>query len=481
MSVRKALTFAFLDRYASLVIGMGATMILARLLTPADVAVFSIAAVLLGFLATVRELGAGQYLVRATELDGECIRAVWTVQLGLGLLLACVVAAGATPVAAVYREPRMRDIMLVLALGYLVNPFGSLTHAWLTRELRFESIALARFASTVTGAGLSVALAWRGAGPMSLALGSLASTVVYAVMLLPLRPRFFPWLPGVRGVKGVISFGGTLTAANLVWAVAKGAPEILLGRLQSLTVAGLYSRASGLVEIFHRFVTDIVHGVALSWFAREARQAGDFSRSFVKATGHVTAIGWTFCLTIVFLAHPIVFVLFGPQWGDAVDVARVLALAMMFGVPVTLCFAALVAAGAVTRAFHATVASALVHVALAAAAARFGLLHMGGACVVASAFGAVLFMRLTQRCVGFAWSDLRAALLKSAMVACCAALAPAMAWIAFGNGPDDILPCLAVGVTGAAAGFVGAVFLLGHPIREELVLLWVKVRALRGV
>jgi O-antigen/teichoic acid export membrane protein len=481
MSVRKALTFAFLDRYASLVVGMGATMILARLLTPADVAVFSIAAILLGFLATLREMGAGQYLVRATELDGESIRAVWTVQLGLGLLLACVVAAGATPVAAVYREPRMRDIMLVLALGYLVNPFGSLTHAWLTRELRFESIALARFASTIAGAGLSIALAWRGDGPMSLALGSLASTAVYAAMLLPLRPRSFPWLPGVRGVKRVISFGGTLTAASLVWAVAKGAPEILLGRLQSLTAAGLYSRASSLVEIFHRFVTDIVHGVALSSFAREFRQAGGFSQSFVAATGYVTAIGWTFCLTIVFLSRPIVYLLFGPQWDGAVDVARVLAVAMMFGVPVTLCFAALVAAGAVTEAFKATMASAVMNVALAAAAAGFGLLQVGGACVLGSAFGAVVFMRLTQRCIGFAWPDLRGALLKSAVVACCAAIAPATAWVAFGSGPGDILPSMAIGVTGGAAGFVAAAFLFGHPIREELRLLWAKVQALRGL
>ena len=56
MSVRRALTFAFLDRYASLIIGIAASMVLARLLTPAEVAVFSIATVLLGFLASVRDL-----------------------------------------------------------------------------------------------------------------------------------------------------------------------------------------------------------------------------------------------------------------------------------------------------------------------------------------------------------------------------------------------------------------------------------------
>lgn len=481
MSVRKALTFAFLDRYASLIIGITASMILARLLTPADVAVFSIATVLLGFLASVRDLGTGQYLVREKELDSERVRAVWTVQLGLGILLACVVAAAGIPVAAIYQEPRMLDIMLVLALAYLINPFGSLTHAWLTRELRYEPIALTHFSSTAAGSVVSVALAWQGHGPMSLALGSLASTAINAAMLLFLRPRFFPWLPGLRELKRVISFGGALTSANLLWTLAQGAPEMLLGRLQSLTAAGLYSRANGLVAMFHRLVTDIINGVALSWFAREARQSGDFSQSFVKATGYVTAIGWTFCLTIVFLAHPIIYMLFGPQWVGAVDLARVLAGAMALGVPVTLCFAALVTAGAVTSVLKATAASTVVILVLAAPGAWFGLLYVGWANVLASAFSAVVFMWLTHRKVGFQWAALRAALRKSGLVALCAALAPAAALVIFGPSPQEIAAPIAMGTLGGAVGFLAAVFVFRHPLREELMLLWGKVRALREV
>jgi O-antigen/teichoic acid export membrane protein len=480
MSVRKALTFAFLDRYASLIIGIGASMVLARLLTPAEVAVFSIATVLLGFLASLRDLGAGQYLVREKELDSERIRAVWTVQLGLGILLACVVALASTPVAAIYREPRMHDIMLVLALGYLINPFGSLTHAWLTREMRYESIALARLCSTVAGSGVSIALAWRGHGPMSLALGGLASTVVNAAVLLPLRPRSFPWLPGLRGVKGVVSFGGALTSATLLWTLAKGAPELLLGKLQSLTAAGLYSRASGLVALFHRLVTDTVNGVALAWFAKEAREGGGFAHSFVKATGYVTAVGWTFCVVIVFLAHPIITMLFGAQWVGAVELARLLAGAMAFGVPVTLCFAALVAAGAVATVLKATAVSAVVLVALSVPGAWLGLLYTGWAQVVAAAFDAVLFLWLTQRKTGFQWAMLRSALLRSGLVAAGAALAPACALVVFGPRPDDVVAPLAMGILGGALGFFAAVVVFRHPIREELALLWGKVHALRG-
>jgi len=58
------------------------------------------------------------------------------------------------------------------------------------------------------------------------------------------------------------------------------------------------TRARSLVAIFQRLVTDVINGVALSWFAKEARKAR-FSQSFVKATGYVDVVGWTFCLTII--------------------------------------------------------------------------------------------------------------------------------------------------------------------------------------
>ena len=155
MPTRKSLAYSFLDRYASLVIGIVSSMLIARLLTPTEIGVFSVTMVLLMFVSTVRDMGAGQYLIQEKNLTTERIRAVWTVQLGLGFALAIIVLLASHPVAVFYREPRMRDIMLVVALNYAVNPFGSLTYAWLMREMRFESIALMRFSSTVGGALVS--------------------------------------------------------------------------------------------------------------------------------------------------------------------------------------------------------------------------------------------------------------------------------------------------------------------------------------
>ncbi|MBK6388210.1 MAG: oligosaccharide flippase family protein [Rhodoferax sp.] len=161
MTTRKSLVFSFLDRYASLLISVVSSMVIARLLTPAEIGVFSVTMVLLMFVATVRDMGAGQYLVQEKDLTTERIRAVWAVQLGLGVGLACIVLLASDPAATFYNEPRMRNIMLVVALNYAINPFGSLTYAWLMREMRFESVASMRLAASLIGAIVSTWLAWK--------------------------------------------------------------------------------------------------------------------------------------------------------------------------------------------------------------------------------------------------------------------------------------------------------------------------------
>ncbi len=169
MSTRRALVFSYLDRYASLMVFILTSMIIARLLTPAEVGVYSIALVLISFVAPFRDLGASQYLIYEKDLTLERIRSVWTIQLSLGITLALLIFSLREVAATFYREPLIADIMLLLAVNSLLIPFGALTGAWLTRELQFDRLAVIRFSGTLMGAVASIFLAWLDYGAISLA------------------------------------------------------------------------------------------------------------------------------------------------------------------------------------------------------------------------------------------------------------------------------------------------------------------------
>jgi O-antigen/teichoic acid export membrane protein len=106
-STRRALAYSFLDRYAALALAIGSSMLVARLLTPTEIGVFSVTMVLLSFTASLRDFGAGQYLLQEKDLTTDRIRATWAVQSGTGLLFCILVLIASLPVARFYGDPRM--------------------------------------------------------------------------------------------------------------------------------------------------------------------------------------------------------------------------------------------------------------------------------------------------------------------------------------------------------------------------------------
>lgn len=447
-------------------------MVIARLLTPAEIGVYSVTMVLLMFVSTFRDMGAGQYLVQEKELTTERIRAVWAVQLGLGLVLACLVLLASYPVSVFYKEPRMFDILLVVALNYAVNPFGSLTYAWLMREMRFESVALMRFSAGLVGALVSAWLAWKDYGPISLAIGSLASTVVNALMAIYFRPKSFPWRPGTAEIRRVLTFGSKLTASSIVSTISSSAPELLLGKLQNLEAVGFYSRAMGLVQMFYRLFVDAVSSVCLPWFAKQSRERGSFDEPFLKATAYVTALGWSFCLAIICLAHPVIRVLYGDQWDQSVDLARILAVAIAFSVPAALCQTALLSAGAVTTIARVTVQSAIQRVLLVAMGASQGLTGIGIALILSSTIAAVMWLHATSKKIDFSLPDILATLRPSATVALLAGVGPALAFWLYGPYPESFAEPLLLGGVGGLVGFVAGAIAFQHPLAEEITRLY---------
>ena len=443
-------------------------MILARLLTPAELGVYSVAMALLALASTLRDMGAGNYLLQEKDLTTDRIRAVWAVQLGLGILLGLVVALLAIPAAQFYDEPAIGQIMLLLALTYLVNPFGSLTYAWLMREMRYDAIATMRFSSTLFGAVISLVLAWRGHGAISLAWGSLCGTVVNAGVSIFYRPVGYPWIPGIKDLSKVLSFGAKLTSTSILTTLSAAAPEFLLGKTQGMAATGYYSRANGLVALFNRLVTDAVYPVALSMFSQQARSGQNYAESFMRAIAYLTALSWSFTVGLLLLAHPTTLLLYGEQWLAAVPMTRWLAVAAAISVSIPLCTAALIGAGQLAQMLRAALITTLATVGAAAAGAAFGLHVLGISLVLASMISIAAWHSITQRYVGFTWIAMARCSVHSAIVAAATGLGPLVAVLIYGWQPHSVFSPLLLGASLGVIGFLAAVLISNHPLADEI-------------
>ena len=104
MSLRRALFFSYLEKYGSYVIGLVSTMIISRILGPADIGAFSVGMALVGIVAVLRELGLNTYVVQEAELTSARIRAAFTLTVGMGFVLSLVVLALSGPAGVFYNR-----------------------------------------------------------------------------------------------------------------------------------------------------------------------------------------------------------------------------------------------------------------------------------------------------------------------------------------------------------------------------------------
>lgn len=467
MSIRRALAFSFVDRYAGLVISTVSSMVLARLLTPSEIGVYSVVMVLLGFVATFRDLGAGQYLVRHTALTPQVMRATFTVQLALGALFAVVVVLAAEPVARFYAEPRMRDILWVLGLNFLLTPWLAYPSAWLLRELRFGNIAVVRFIGALAHAGVSIGLVLAGFGPVSLAAANLATTIAGIVAIRIAGARGLPMRPTREGLRDVLSFGGSVTAISLLDTLRTGVAELTLGRLVNLGAAGQFSRAQGLVAMFEQLVLNAVNQVALPYFSKEVREGRALGEPLCRALALVTGLGWAFFGGLALLAYPAIRVLYGPQWGEAVDPARWLALAAALALPALTCHSPFIAAGAVAAALRAHVVAAGLMVAAAVGGAHFGLLFTTQLVTGAAALATLHWLWLAHTRLGLDLRALGTAFTRSAVLAGATMAVPAAVVAQWGWRPGNVALALLVAVPGGVAGFALAAWATRHDLWRE--------------
>ncbi|HQT25895.1 MAG TPA: lipopolysaccharide biosynthesis protein [Burkholderiales bacterium] len=468
MSMRKVFAFSYLDRYASLLLFIASSMILARLLSPAEMGVFSVTMVFLSFTAPIKDLGASQYIIQEKNLEPAMIRAAWAIQLGLGLVLAVFVLGVSHLVADFYREPRIKSIMYVLSLNFLLNPLGALTIALLSREMRFGSIAIIRFSGTLTGSLISIFCAWVGFGPISLAYGSLATTLASALASLFFRQKGLPWLPSLSGVRKIVTFGSLVTGISIMNIVREGSPELLLGKLQGMAPTGLFGRAQSLVSIFERLVMDGIYSAALPVFSKHIREDKPIDDIFVRAEALVSGIGWPLLSFLAVFSYPLINLFYGARWDGAVEVTRILCAAISLLIPGMLCGAPLIAMGRTRTAFWLSTTNAIMRLCLAAIGASISLEALGLGIMIGSAINVALWLKTAKPVIGFSWPHFWSEIGKSAIVTAGSMVVPAIVVFFFSLKPTVMLPPLILGGLGALAGYLLTAWTVKHPVWHEI-------------
>ncbi len=471
LSLRKSLLVSFTQSYFQMGLLFITSLFIARLLTPAELGVFSVATVLINVAHTVRDFGVANYLVQEQELSDARIRAARTLAFITSWGIAVIMALLAFPAAEFYREPGVEQVMHILCLNFLLLPFGAITIAIMRRRMQFQRIAAIQIISTTLHMALAVYLAWIGFSYASLAWGAVAGTALRLALTLYLAPRDIPSGLGLENLRQVSSFGAFSGGASLLQEFARGLPDLTLGRLMGMAPVAYFSRASGVIDLFNRLIVQTVGYVALPHFSARLREGKEMREPFLLAVTHLTGLGWPFFAFLSLTASPIVLLLYGDQWGAAVPLVAILCLAEMLLTPFSLLEQVLISHGRADHDMARNIMAAGVRLVPLLLLPPFGLeaVAWGLAAANAALFGGLFF--LLRLHLPIPVSQFVRAMLPSAGVALLVAVsleAVQLSGVAANLGMAGLL---VVNSVTALVAFLAGIALVRHPIHSELLAL----------
>ncbi len=370
---RRGVAWSFVREGVTELITLPSALILARLLTPFDFGMAASAAVFITLATRLTNVGFNQALVRIKELRPEHSSSVFVVVLALGVTAFAIVGAAARVIASFFNAPELADVMWVAAICFLITPFGTVSGAMMTRDMRFRHTAFCDWAGRLAQASTGIVLALNGFGYWSLVYGQLAGDVVITLARIFLSRWRVSFRFSTAAIKELLSFGTGVFAKRLLEYAAGNLDSVVVGRLLGISALGFYDKGFTTVR---RVLTRMNTGGPMVSF-RVLSLIQEEPERFSNAYRRVVLGASLFCipalLGLAALGPDLIPVAFGDRWEPTIVPFQILCVAGIFKVLTEYAGSAIQAIGKVWGQVGRQLVHAALVVVLVAGFSRFGL------------------------------------------------------------------------------------------------------------
>jgi O-antigen/teichoic acid export membrane protein len=305
---------------------------LARILPKTDFGLMAMMTVVLAFAAAYADMGLTNAIVHRQDTTRDQLSSLYWLNVAAGACVFAVIVAITPLVAAFYREPRLKGLLPIAAVIFLITPFGQQFQALLQKRLRFRLIATIDMTAAVIGATTAVVCALSGLGVLSLIGGQLAMTGARAAGLCSFgwrseRPRLhFRW----SDTRGYVKFGLYQMGERSVNQLSANLDYLIIGRILGPAVLGPYAIAYQLSVMPMLKINPVLTRVAFPIFALRQGDRRALTYGYERVVGLLVFGVFPLLVGLVVLAPLVVPVVFGPGWTASIPLVQVLGLMALF-------------------------------------------------------------------------------------------------------------------------------------------------------
>ena len=313
-----------LFKVADRVTGIVSVLILARLLVPADFGLVAMAMSVVALLELINGFSFDVALISRREITKEHYYTAWTLNIIAALLIALVMVAASPLAATFYREPRLVEILCVLAMAAIVQGFENVAIVDFRRNLQFRMEFIFLTAKRVATFSVVIPMAYILRSHWALVFGILSGRLIGVFLsytMHPFRPRI-----SLKAYPDLLGFSRWMLLNNLITFLKERLPEFVIGRISGPTSVGLYSMGSELAQLPTSEVVAPINRAILPNFASAVQDGHAMGAQYLRVVSVIALIIVPAGVGLSAIADLAVPLLLGIEWLEAVPVVEILAL-----------------------------------------------------------------------------------------------------------------------------------------------------------
>lgn len=309
-------------------LGLVSTVVLARLLVPADFGIVAMAVSMVAVLELLSAFSLDMALIQKQNLTRDHYDTAWTLNVLANVLIAVLAVLIAAPGASFFGDPRVEWVIYGLAVAVVVQGFENIGVVAFRKELTLDKEFRFLLMKKLVAVVVSVTIAVMFRSYWALVAGSVAGRiagVALSYLVHPFRPRL-----SLAARHELLHFSKWLFVNNLLFVTNQRAPDFIIGRLAGPTTLGVYNLG---YEIAHLPTTELaapVNRAVFPGYTRMAGTPGSLRAGFLAVVASIALIAIPAAVGVAALAEELVHVLLGQQWLECIPIIQILSIQGLF-------------------------------------------------------------------------------------------------------------------------------------------------------
>lgn len=332
MSLKAKLISGFfwsaVEKYSSTALSLVVSAILARLITPKEFGVVSLATVMIAFFSIFTTMGIVPAIIQRNDLTGKNLDSIFTYTILLGIIIGAIFFFCSWPIASFYQNEQLVYVCHLLALNLFLSSLNLVPNALMLKNQRFRLIAIRSFSIQVVVCPLAIWTAYNGWGVYALLISPLISSVLIFIFNICNYPRSIDWSFDKKPLKRIFSYSAYQFLFEIINYFSRNLDKIIIGRSMNMSALGYYDKSYRLMLMPLQQITSVISPVlqpVLSSLQEQKKEMGLKNDKLVMFIGYIS---FPLAVFLFFSGFELINIIFGSNWDPSVPTFKILALSL---------------------------------------------------------------------------------------------------------------------------------------------------------